>query len=481
MRLLLNGVFGCLLAGSLEAQVWKGDTEGAERLRKAAERGDAAAMADVAFLSRYARGGVVYDQKLIFDYSRRSAEAGNAFGMSGLAFCYMNACGVTNNGDEAYRWAKKSADLGHPCGVSRLGSCHDSGLGVGKDEVRAMELFQSAAEAGSVNARMAYAGCFIDGEGVARQRGKGLDLLMELVREHDWSYAAEVVIRVIRKDELEEERAGDLELAIRTLERSSEAGNPRAMWYLAHEQKDFLDHDVFLNRIITAARMGLPGALENLRCYINSDIEEKYDFPVYGREEMREMFARSAYMRGKNYTKCGNVLLIIRDCRSRVSRLGVDLSLGDKLGREWILKGHEHYHTDMAAMYCRGVELKKPKYNRPDLAVAHAIYNCRKSYVGAWWLFKIHTGEMKGFTPDPAKAWIVGRLAVECEIDGVTMDEVRKIESKLTEEEWRQARGLEDEGYPTDRKFREWAREKIIESGIPLEEAEAASEKRRRN
>ena len=175
------------------AQVWKGEVPDAAKvaaLQKAAAKGDPAAMADVAYLSRYCRGGVKYDPKRIFEYSRKSAKEGNAFGMSGLAYCYMQGCGVDANGQEAYRWAKKSADLKHPCGIYRLGVCYELRSGVPLDRKRMVELYQGSRRHGIGERARRFDIAYMKGYGVKRDRDEALAIADALVREHDWFFGA---------------------------------------------------------------------------------------------------------------------------------------------------------------------------------------------------------------------------------------------------------------------------------------------------
>ena len=69
MNRILAALVLLLVSMPAMAQVWKGEVPDAAKvaaMQKAAAEGDPAAMADVAFLSRYCRGGVKYDPGLIF-------------------------------------------------------------------------------------------------------------------------------------------------------------------------------------------------------------------------------------------------------------------------------------------------------------------------------------------------------------------------------------------------------------------------------
>jgi hypothetical protein len=476
------------LAASAVAQVWKGDVPNAAKvaaMKKAAAKGDPAAMADVAYLSRYCRGGVKHDRKLIYEYSRKSAKAGNAFGMSGLSYCYMQGCGVDADDEEAYRWAKKAADLKHPCGIFRLGCCYEQGHGVAIDRKLMLELYEEADDMGSVNARYAQLCTYYHGIGVEQDRDKALDMANELVREYDWLYAASNIVADYGR-----EKAGRqaFDSALACLSRHAALGHPHAVRILAHYQRDngMLDDESFLQRIIETARQCDRNSYGNLSAYVEDREYRGYDLPVYATEGTYRDLGILLVARGLNiHTNTGDAWRVIDAHANGGDVFPRNLEAAREIAQWWVLTGRESnksrigpyfFHLQMAFIYQKGVSHKVKGFEREDLAVAHAMYGCSTDVACMRWLQYFHRGYFPGFHRDIAKAYVTAKLAHEMK-DDYTIKEniVKRIEVQLKEADWKEIKRLQDEGYPTAPKFREEARKLILESGFKLPEENPAS------
>ena len=472
------------------AQVWKGEVPAASKvaaMQKAAAKGDAAAMADVAYLSRYCRGGVKYDPKLIYEYSRKSAKAGNAFGMSGLSYCYMQGCGVDADDKEAYRWAKKSADLKHPCGLYRLGVCYGMGYGVSIDRKRMVELYEEADEMESVNARIGLFVAHYHGDGVEQDRDKALVIANGLVTRHDWFLAAMSIV-----DNYGPAKAGNdaFDRALDCVSRHASMGLPQAIRFHAHYQREngMLDDEQFLHQIIEAARQGDSVAYRNLSAYVEDREYPGYDLPVYATEGTFYDIIILAVARGLNvHTKMRNAWWAINAYGYGGDVCPRNLEAARDIARRWLLagraltSGHEQFHLQMALIYQMGVSHKVKGFEREDLAVAHAVYGCATDVKCMKWLQWFHRGYFPGFHRDIAKAYVTAKLAHEMK-DAYTIREniVKRIEVQLKEADWKEIKRLQDDGYPTAPKFREEARKLILESGLklPAEEPEPVQQEK---
>lgn len=90
MNRILAALVWLLVSMPAMAQVWNGEVPDATKvaaMQKAATEGGPAAMADLAFLSRYCRGGVKYDPGLILRNpppNGLSLRDGSAFQSEGL-------------------------------------------------------------------------------------------------------------------------------------------------------------------------------------------------------------------------------------------------------------------------------------------------------------------------------------------------------------------------------------------------------------
>ena len=468
------------------AQVWKGDVPDAAKvaaLQKAAAKGNPAAMADVAYLSRYCRGGVKFDPQRIFDYSRRAAKAGNAFGMSGLAYCYMQGCGVDADGQEAYRWAKKAANLKHPCGIYRLGVCHDQGHGISIDRKRMVELYRQAADMGSVNARLGLTIAYLKGLGVKPDPDEAFAMADALVREHDWFFGALAIVVDIGKEAAEKSA---YERAVACMTRHAALGLPHAIRGLAHYQREngLLDDEGFLHQIIEAARMGDSVAYENLSAYVDHREHSGYDLPVYSEAGTFYDLCILPIARGLNIgIRMGAARRAISAYANGGSVCPRDLEAARAIAQSWVLadpaltKGLEGFHMEMAYLYQMGLQHQVKGFERADLAVAHAVYDCATSSNCMRWLQWFNRGYFPGFQRDIAKAYVTAKLAHDMKDSYTTRENiVKRIEVQLKEADWKEIKRLQDEGYPTAPNFREEAKKTILASGFKLPEQKPESD-----
>ena len=115
----------------------------------------------------YGSGGEP-DYKKAFDLFRKSAEAGDAFGMEELGCLYQRGRGVEKNLGEAVKWFHKSADAGFPCGMSNLAGMYKSGLGVEKDLAEAVKWARKSVEAGSTDGMLILGDMYMDGQGIQK-------------------------------------------------------------------------------------------------------------------------------------------------------------------------------------------------------------------------------------------------------------------------------------------------------------------------
>lgn len=172
--------------------------------KKAADKGHAGAMYNVAMCYEYGEG-TAKDDKKAFSYMSQaaskqwsSAYAGlgryylfgiginknehEAFNwwkngaeqkkddlcMYNLGCAYANGIGVSQNYEQAVYWYRKSADLGNPMAAQNLGSSYMLGYGVIKNEHEAVKWWRIAAESDAPDCAIAQycmGMCYLDGTG----------------------------------------------------------------------------------------------------------------------------------------------------------------------------------------------------------------------------------------------------------------------------------------------------------------------------
>ena len=95
--------------------------EGVKYIRMAAERGDAKAQTQLAFM--YIKGeGVPQDMKKAFDLYMQAAVQGDATAQYNVGIMYYFGKGVDKDIDQSFIWYKKSAEQGHTNAQYNLGN-----------------------------------------------------------------------------------------------------------------------------------------------------------------------------------------------------------------------------------------------------------------------------------------------------------------------------------------------------------------------
>src|SRR5262249_20279491 len=109
--------------------------EGFDWLKKAADRGNSHAQADLAYEymqgseGAYGRGGgkVKIDQKLAVELYRKSAEQQNSEGEIGLGLCYEEGTGVSKDLAQAQKWYSLAAAHGDETAQMKVALLSDEG------------------------------------------------------------------------------------------------------------------------------------------------------------------------------------------------------------------------------------------------------------------------------------------------------------------------------------------------------------------
>jgi len=154
-------------------------------LRKAAEAGDAWAQAKLAFL--HIEYSVMRDFKTAFAWYEKSAQQGDANGQYGLADCYKNGFGTSEDKAKALYWLKKAAEQGHEIARETLSEIEaEERSRQAKENVfykgvehfqkkeysKAFGLFEQAAQNGFVQAYHNLGIMYFNGYGVAQSEEK---------------------------------------------------------------------------------------------------------------------------------------------------------------------------------------------------------------------------------------------------------------------------------------------------------------------
>jgi TPR repeat protein len=148
-------------------------------LRKKADSGDVKAQSEVG--QRLCYGiGVVRDESDGAEYLEKAAERGD---VTAKAVCYDEGLGVARDMKEAVNLYRKAAAIGDSVAQNNLGVCYQNGYGVDKNEREALRWFRKAAEQNLAEANVHMAELYFEGEGVPEDTSKALALLRKGVEQ----------------------------------------------------------------------------------------------------------------------------------------------------------------------------------------------------------------------------------------------------------------------------------------------------------
>ncbi len=87
------------------------------------------------------------------DRLRQAADQGDAEAQNKLGYMYFTGEGVAKNDQEAVKWFRKAAEQGHAKAQFNLGLSYSKGEGVQEDDQKAIMWYQKAAEQGIPSAQ----------------------------------------------------------------------------------------------------------------------------------------------------------------------------------------------------------------------------------------------------------------------------------------------------------------------------------------
>ena len=152
------------------------ESQDIDRLRQAAEQGDAEA--------QYKLGDMYQREPLpeaknqnpftalrlakeeALKWTRKAADQGHAGAQHNLGHMYRSGWGVPEDDREAVKWFRKAANQGYAIAQTSLGYMYQLGKGVPEDDPEAMKWFRKAANQGEVLAQYTLGNLYYKGQGV---------------------------------------------------------------------------------------------------------------------------------------------------------------------------------------------------------------------------------------------------------------------------------------------------------------------------
>lgn len=93
-------------------------------------------------------------QSEVIERLRKAAEQGDAAAQYNLAMCYDTGRGIPENIEKAAEWYRRAAEQGHAFAQNELGWRYENGYGVPQSYRQAIEWYRKAAEQGNEDAEL---------------------------------------------------------------------------------------------------------------------------------------------------------------------------------------------------------------------------------------------------------------------------------------------------------------------------------------
>jgi len=160
------------------------EQERVEKVRRAADAGDAPAAAQLGIWFNSGSMGLAKDEVKAFGYLKTAAEAGDANGMGNLSDAYLRGAGVEKTLVLALRWAAAAAALGNARGMSVLAEMYGKGAaGLPSDKGEEFRLRVNAEQKGVLNsmgmAKLAL--MYAEGQGTAIDMAKAETMMRKAI------------------------------------------------------------------------------------------------------------------------------------------------------------------------------------------------------------------------------------------------------------------------------------------------------------
>jgi len=115
------------------------------------------------------------DPSETYDWAKKSADQGSAYGQKVVAICYNRGIGVERDLKQAMKWYRLAAGQGDAAAAGNLGGLLMSGLVGPPDPAEGMKWLRKGAEAGDSMTQFSLASHFETGQGVTRDLSAALE------------------------------------------------------------------------------------------------------------------------------------------------------------------------------------------------------------------------------------------------------------------------------------------------------------------
>jgi len=459
MKMCSISIILLLCSSFLRAEAWKGEIHSdLPALKKKAEAGDAAAMAEYAFHSLRCMGEVKFEPKLIFDYFEKSGAQGSDEGKVGLAHCYCFNVGTIRDVAKAEKLIREPFKKKHPVALKIMGYLYYGHHGVKeRDLAKVREFNRQSAELGCIAAQFNLGIEFMR-EGAQRDVKEGMAIFRRLHDKKLFPMASAELLKGMQKHEVWDDQGGLFRECLDRVKAYAALQEPSALLQLGHYYREAGDSETAVSYFAQSANLGNGSAWFELWRQMKFGGRGEAEGIVWGHDQTLGNLAMRAYERGIFNSDS------LFDGAWEITRRSWNKGYQEKLPlleKEMLrlLEKNCLLHDTLGRLYLRAEKKKNPKLVRPQWACNHLIFHSHHGWNGRSELARFYSRNKK-VTTNLAKAYA---CAVSCrKIKGSPWsgDQNRswvQLQKEMTPEARKLGEQLVEEEFPHGEKHRKKA------------------------
>ncbi|MEM6911684.1 MAG: hypothetical protein AAF555_08870 [Verrucomicrobiota bacterium] len=447
-----------------QGQVWRGEPGELTAVKEAADRGEAAAMAEYGWFMYRGLAGP-FDVNELERLFSIAAEKGNLLGKLGLARLHLNGYALRPDLDLAERLVLEAVELDHPAGKALVPFLARNGRKVAaleRGDLDSQQCLEEAAEGGSVAARYSLARSRVKEADTREAVLEYFDFLEAEAPTYPWLAVMGVSDTQTYRNHLsavEEERFTERFKRLR--QPALERGYPEALYRRFSELRD-------------------EGKIEEGWPYIARAVSQRHahsmgilPWAVRFQKEYRGRLAHAdanrllqeAWKRGARFQRLGELAAEAFFGRSKedpeIWKL-VEEALTDTIER----KNNYAHHAWGKYLFIR---LRNGLPIRGDArrALGHALIYCHIGPYGGDEVGELYARGWKGVPMNLPRAHAAFEWMTTVTQKQKMQVRLKQVKNRMTEEQLQESKRLREEGFPSAEEFRREGEALLRESGDP--------------
>lgn len=175
----------------------------------------------------YSEGlSVEKNEKLSFEYAKKSADSGYKFGQNLLGYYYKNGVGVEKDNNIVFKYYEMSAKQYSRSGLFNLARCYEEGIGCEINFERAMDYYKLSAENGYFDGWAAIGYMYSNGTGVEKNLEEAIKYY-KLAAEKDNEDACYSLGYCYFNYEMDDDEKSNREEAFKWCKKSADLGHKK--------------------------------------------------------------------------------------------------------------------------------------------------------------------------------------------------------------------------------------------------------------